>query len=77
MRHINYPYLVVFGQKIDKRVNLTVFENFMKWGAPITDFSESIFWFPRHDYNHFWQFWAWTWKKIHFRPQHAVHSYDS
>ena len=38
MRHINYPILVVFGQKIEKRLNLTVFDNFMKWGAPITDF---------------------------------------
>ena len=72
MRHINWPYLVAFGQKVKKRLNLTVFENFMKWGAPITDFSECIFWLPGTDYNHFWQFWSWKWKKIHFRPQHAV-----
>ena len=72
MRHINYPILVVFGQKIEKRVNLTVFENFMKWGAPKTDFSECIFGLPRRYYNHFWAFYAWVSQKIHFCPQHAV-----
>ena len=44
---INWSYLVAFGQKIEKRQNLTVFENFMKWGAQITDFSDCIFWLPR------------------------------
>ena len=72
MRPINWPYLIAFGQKIEKRLNLTVFENFMKWGAPITDFSDCIFWFPRPNYNHFCSFYAWVSQKIHFRPQHAV-----
>ena len=60
MRHINYPYLVALSQKNEKRVNLTVFENFMKWGAPKTDFSESVFWLPRRFYIHFWRFYAWA-----------------
>ena len=72
MRHIIYPILVVFGQKIEKLVNLTVFENFMKCGAPITDFSKCIFGLPKPYYNHFWRFFAWVRQKIHFRPQHAV-----
>ena len=42
MRHISYPCLVVFGQKIKKRLNLTAFENFVKWGAPITDFLKAF-----------------------------------
>ena len=74
MRPINWPYLIAFGQKIEKRLNLTVFENFMKWGAPITDFSKSIFGLPRRYYNHFWAFYAWVSQKIHFLPKHAVPS---
>ena len=73
MRNINWPYLVAFGQKIEKRLNLTVFENFMKWGAPITDFSDYIIWLLRPNYNHFCSFYAWVSKQIHFHPQHAVH----
>ena len=38
MKHMNYPYPVAFGQKIEKRLDLTVFENFMKWGNTKGDF---------------------------------------